>query len=181
MFTQMTKHGVAFVDSVTREVHTNLNFDRVLQLSNLQMPVESTDAASKQYVDTCMYGNKEIAPVRVATTGPGVRVATTGPGTNGTTMLSAGQYIDGVELVVQDRVLSMHNYVATKNGVYVVKLSGNAERAADMPDGDVALGSNCVVLEGAVNAGKRFVCVTDGRAGCVVGLHPAFFGTRLGV
>jgi len=79
-----------------------------------------------------------------------VRVATTGSIT-----LSGTQTIDGVSVVVGDRVLVKNQGTASQNGIYIVA-SGSWTRAADADTADEIAGGTVNVDQGSTNFGELF-------------------------
>jgi hypothetical protein len=108
----------------------------------------STDAATKAYVDSVAQGLDVKASVRAATTA--------------NITLSGEQTIDGVELVAGDRVLVKNQSTASANGIYVVAAS-TWSRATDADSSaKVSSGMFVFVEEGTANADAGFVLSTDG-------------------
>lgn len=117
-------------------------------ITNLATPINSTDAATKGYVDSSRSGLDTKDSVRVATT------------TNIT--LSGIQTIDGISLVAGDRVLVKNQSTAANNGIYVVS-SGTWTRSLDADSTtDVTSGMYCFVESGTNNADSGWVLTTDG-------------------
>jgi hypothetical protein len=117
-------------------------------VTGLSDPVNGTDAANKNYVDAARSGLDVKQSVRVATTGP--------------ITLSNTQTIDGIAVVVGDRVLVKDQTTGSQNGIYVVA-SGAWSRATDA-DGsaEVTSGLFTFVEEGTSNADSGWVLTTDG-------------------
>lgn len=112
-------------------------------------PTENYHAVTKQYVDFAVQG---------LSVKPSVRVATVSNIT-----LSGAQVIDGVTLVVGDRVLVKDQTNGVENGIYVVSESSWA-RSLDFdgnPITEVKSGEFVFVQEGSVNADSGFVLVTN--------------------
>lgn len=90
----------------------------------------------------------------------GVRAATTANIT-----LSGTQTIDGISVVVGDRVLVKDQSTGAQNGIYVVA-SGAWSRATDADntsvDSEVKTGMSVFVSEGTANADKIFSLTTNG-------------------
>lgn len=88
-----------------------------------------------------------------------VRVATTGNIT-----LSGTQTIDGISVVVGDRVLVKNQSTASGNGIYVVS-SGSWARSTDASTGtrgsNGLLGATVTVEEGSISADTIYICSTD--------------------
>ena len=91
------------------------------KITNLGAPSNSTDAATKAYVDAVSEGLHvhQAAKVYVASN------------INLSTQLEAGDIIDGVTLVAGDRVLVKNQSTTSQNGIYVAVTSGVAVRASD--------------------------------------------------
>lgn len=116
------------------------------RLSNLAEPTQGTDAATKAYVDASRLGLDVKDSVRVATTG--------------SITLSGTQTVDGVALVVGDRVLVKNQSVAADNGIYVVA-SGGWTRAGDFNSSEnVNSGAFTFVEDGTTNADSGWVLST---------------------
>lgn len=128
------------------------------KITNLATPTNSSDAATKAYVDGVAEGLHvhEAARVYVASN------------IDLSTALEAGDIIDGVTLIAGDRVLVNAQTTGSQNGIYVVQSSGAAVRALDF---DTAA---------EVDSGD-FIFVTAGTTyaatGWVQTLKPATIGT----
>lgn len=150
-----------------------------VKITNIGTPTDSTDAATKQYVDTIAAGSLHYhAPVRVES--PIALNATYDNGTSGVgaTLTNAGTQaalvIDGITLNVNDRVLVYQQSTAAHNGVYTVTDVGSVStnwiltRAIDAdsyapsdPD-SFGQGDAFFVQEGATGAGELYVMNTEG-------------------
>jgi hypothetical protein len=127
------------------------------KIVNLGAPTESTDAATKAYVDAAVEGLHVHEAARVAVNG-NISIA------NG---LENGDTAGGVTLATGNRVLLKDQTNAAENGIYVVQVSGQALRATDF---DTAT---------EVDSGD-FVFVSEGtyaNTGWVQTLKPATIGT----
>ena len=127
------------------------------QITNLGAPQNSTDAATKAYVDAVSEGLHVHEAARVAVAG-NISIATG---------LENGDLAGGVTLATGNRVLVKDQTIASENGIYVVQASGQALRAADF---DTAM---------EVDSGD-FIFVTEGtyaNTGWVQTLKPATIGT----
>ena len=70
--------------------------------------------------------------------------------------------VDGVSVVVNDRVLVKNNSIASQNGIYIVQNAGWT-RATDWNDDlDIVRGCRIAVTEGTANAGKTFYLSSAG-------------------
>ena len=109
-------------------------------------PTVDLHAATKAYVDNVVSGINFHQPVRVATTA--------------NITLNGTQVIDGVSVIVGDRVLVKDQTDAKTNGIYVVSSSAwsRATDADNNPAGELAGGDFCLVLEGTLGSGYGYVC-----------------------
>jgi hypothetical protein len=127
------------------------------KITGLGSPDNSTDAATKGYVDAVSEGLHVHEAARVATQG-NVSIATG---------LENGDTAGGVTLATGDRVLVKDQTNPAENGIYVVQVSGQALRATDF---DTAT---------EIDSGD-FIFVTAGtyaNTGWVQTLKPATIGT----
>lgn len=119
------------------------------KITDLADPLLDTDAANKRYVDAARSGLDVKQSVRAATTA--------------NITLSGTQTIDGVELLVGDRVLVKNQTTASENGIYTVA-SGVWARSTDAdnsPSGEVTSGMFTFVEAGTVNTNNGFVLTTQ--------------------
>jgi hypothetical protein len=119
------------------------------RVGNAANPTQSSDLATKAYVDSLSNGLDVKASVRAATTA--------------NITLSNTQTIDGVALSVGDRVLVKNQSTGSQNGIYVVA-SGSWTRAADFdnsPDVEVSPGTFFFVEEGTTQADNGYVVSND--------------------
>lgn len=127
------------------------------QITNLGTPTNSTDAATKAYVDAVSEGLHVHAAARVAVQG-NISIATD---------LENGDTAGGVTLATGDRVLIKDQTNTAENGIYVVQASGQALRATDFDTAtEVASGDFIFVSEG-----------TYANTGWVQTNNPATIGT----
>ena len=118
------------------------------RITGLATPTQATDAATKGYVDASSQGLDIKNSVRVATT------------TDIT--LSGTQTVDGVALVVGNRVLVKNQTNATQNGIYVVGTPWTRAIDADV-NGKLTAGSFTFVEEGTYNSDSGWVVSTNGE------------------
>lgn len=162
----------------TASIGGNLNMNSQ-NITSLADPVLAQDAATKVYVDNLVArGIHFHQPVRVES--PINLVATYDNGTSGVgaTLTNSGTQealvIDGVTVLVADRVLVYEQTDQTENGVYVVTDVGSVStnwiltRATDAdtyeidsPSG-LSEGSTFFVQQGVTGAGETYTCNTVG-------------------
>jgi hypothetical protein len=122
------------------------------KITGLGTPTDSTDAATKGYVDTAVVGIDWKASVRAAT-----------DGNRELAEMENGEVIDGVTLATGDRVLVKNQTDATANGIYVVQASGAPVRSSDADSGtEVTANFAVFVEEGTVNADSGFTLTNNG-------------------
>lgn len=118
------------------------------RLTNLADPTSAQDAATKSYVDAARQGLDVKESVRAATV-------------SSISSLSGLQTVDGVSLVVGDRVLVKNQSDPTTNGIYVVA-DAAWPRSADANSADnVTPGLFVFVEEGTANADTGWVLSAD--------------------
>ncbi len=121
-------------------------------------PTNSTDAATKAYVDSITEG-LHIHEAAIAATTANVNLANA---------LENGDVIDGVTLATGNRILVKNQTTQSQNGIYVVASSGAPTRASDFDTAaEVDLGDFIFVSSGTVN----------GSTGWVQTNNPATIGT----
>ncbi|MGI0075917.1 MAG: beta strand repeat-containing protein, partial [Nitrosopumilaceae archaeon] len=126
-----------------------------------------TQIVNKDYVDSVAAGLdwKESADVATITDIGGTFSATGGTGGNGEFTSVDLTNIDGLSLVVGDRVVLKDQTTGSENGIYVVTTAGALgviERAPDHNSASEVTASNAIFVErGTVNADKAFVITTN--------------------
>ena len=120
-------------------------------------PVNSTDAATKAYVDALGEGLHIHSSVVAATTA-NINLATD---------VENGDVLDGVTLATGNRILVKNQSTASQNGIYVVAASGAPSRATDFDSpAEIDGGDFVFVTGGTANDNKGFVQVnTVGTVG----------------
>ena len=164
---------------ITQPAEKSAYFDGSGDLTLNQDPTSNLQAATKQYVDTiAAAGIHYHDPVRVEQEGNLNATYDNGTSGVGATLTNAGTQaalvIDGVTMVLNDRVLIYEQTNAAHNGVYTVTNVGSAStnwvltRATDAdsygPSDPDALGQGDAffVSEGAAGAGETYVMTTEG-------------------
>jgi len=128
--------------------------DKILQVhGNVRglEPLDGTDLATKNYVDSMIIGLNWKTTVRVTTTVTGTL----------STAYANGQTIDGIVLVTGDRILIKNQSTGSENGVYIVNASGAPTRATDMIVGDSVMNISLWVSIGTLNDDTAWVCTND--------------------
>ena len=131
------KHGLSVTAGAT--------FGQAIEIGE---PTAADHAATKGYVDSFA----PIDPVILATT-TNINIATD---------TLVGDFIDGVALQSQTRILIKNQTVESQNGIYVVNSTGPATRALDYNDAaDAFAGDLIYVLSGEVNENSIWALSTD--------------------
>jgi len=136
------------------------------RITNAGAPVNSSDLATKAYVDSQTTGLDVKASVKVATTQ--VLAATYSSVSQTLTANSAGVVaLDGESLALQDRVLVKNQTNQTENGIYRVTTLGAAganfvlTRSDDFnSSAEASAGAFTYIEAGTTNQGKSFVQTT---------------------
>jgi hypothetical protein len=121
----------------------SLNSQRITSLAE---PSASTDAATKNYVDSVAQGLDVKTSVIAATTA--------------NITLTAPQTIDGISVIAGDRVLVKNQTTASANGIYVVA-AGAWTRAVDADTWAELISAFVFVERGTINADTGYVCTVD--------------------
>lgn len=117
------------------------------KITGLATPTAASDAATKGYVDSVLNGTDWKSSVRAATTA--------------NITLSGTQTVDGVALVVNDRVLVKDQSTGSQNGIYLVA-AGAWTRSADADENaEVSAGLAVMVTEGTTNADSQWRLTTN--------------------
>jgi hypothetical protein len=125
------------------------------RITNLGTPSSSSDAATKEYVDSYAEG-LHIHASAVAATTTNISIAND---------LMVGDTIDGVNLASGNRVLVKNQTNAAENGIYEVQPSGSALRAADFDaPAEVDGGDFIFVTGGNANDNTGWVQTSTGVA-----------------
>jgi len=175
-------HTIANVDNLQTNLDAKLDKSGGTMTGNLILnadPTTALGAATKEYVDTiAAAGVHYHDPVRVEQEGNLTATYDNGTAGVGATLTNSGTQaalvIDGVTMVLNDRVLVYEQTNAFENGVYTVTDVGSAStnwvltRATDAdsyapsdPD-SLGKGDAFFVQEGNAGAGELYVMNTDG-------------------
>ncbi len=120
-------------------------------ISNIALPVNPGDIATKAYVDLVKQG---------LYVKDSVDYATTTSGTLSSDFIN-GSIIDNNTLSTGDRILIKNQIDPIENGIYIVQTGGSPIRSNDLYTGSDALGSYTFVKKGDVNASFGFICISD--------------------
>lgn len=132
---------------MSKQIFTSLEFNGGATVTGLPTPVDPTDAANKDYVDTAIEGLAWKDDVVVGTQG---NLSLTAPGST----------IDGVTMAVGDRVLVRQQTTASENGIYVWNGAAVAMgRSSDASTGS-ELNNAVVSVDGGTHAGTTWRCTT---------------------
>ncbi len=119
------------------------------KITNLAEPTVSTDAATKNYVDSAVNGTDWKQSVRCATTGSNLAA------------LSGLLTIDGITVVANDRVLVKDQTTGSANGIYLAA-SGAWTRSLDADaNAEVTAGLSVMVTEGTTLADTQWRLTTN--------------------
>jgi hypothetical protein len=118
------------------------------KITGLGTPTNSTDAATKAYVDSATEG-LHIHESVVAATTANVNLANA---------LENGDTLDGITLATGNRILVKNQTTTSENGIYVVQASGQPVRATDFDTAtEVDSGDFVFVYSGTANASTGWV------------------------
>ena len=123
-------------------------------ITGLGDPSASSDAATKNYVDTLVTGLRTRVIARVASTANVVLASG----------LENGDTLDGVTLATGNRVLLKNQTTTSQNGLYTVVASGTASRDTEFDTISELAGQLILVSEGTTNADTMYLCTSDTSA-----------------
>lgn len=143
------------------------------RVGNAADPTQSSDLATKNYVDAVKTGLDPKDSARIATTATLTATYVNGTSGVGATLTNSGTQaaftVDSIVGVAGDRVLVKDQSTALQNGLYIITTVGTAStnwvltRAIDADENaEVTSGAFTFVEEGTVNANNGFVCTTTG-------------------
>jgi hypothetical protein len=123
-------------------------------ITGLGDPSASSDAATKNYVDSLVAGLRTRVVCRAASTTS--RVIATG--------LVNGTSFDGITLATGNRILLKNQSTTSENGIYIVPVSGAASRDTEFDTIAELAGQLVLISEGTANADTMYLCTTDASA-----------------
>lgn len=132
---------------MSRLIRADFDFGGVARILGLPDPTADQHPATKAYVDAARAGMDLKESVRAATTGA--------------ISLSGTQTVDGVSLVVGDRVLVKNQATTADNGLYVVAAGAWARAADANADAEVTAGLTVPVAEGTTNGDSLWILATN--------------------
>lgn len=143
------------------------------RITSVAEPTQSSDAATKNYVDAVKTGLDIKDSVRVTTTGNLTATYSNGASGVGATLTNSGTQaaltIDSIVLSVGDRVLVKDQTTGLQNGFYRVTNAGSAStnwvltRSTDADENtEVTPGAFTFVEEGTIGANNGYVCTNNG-------------------
>ena len=151
-FTKLTVNGKGLVTAAANAILNDIGSPTSAysfnsqRITNLAEPSASTDAATKNYVDSVAQGLDVKTSVVAATTA--------------NITLSAPQTIDGIAVIAGDRVLVKNQTTASANGIYVVA-AGAWTRSTDADSWAELISAFVFVERGTINADTGYVCTVD--------------------
>jgi hypothetical protein len=160
-------------------------------ITGLPTPVNSSDAATKSYVDSATAGLSAKGSVRLATTGNNL-TSTYSNGTSGVgatlTLTATGLLtIDQSTVVVGDRILVKDQTNGSENGIYSVTVAGAVGTSAVLTrttdfnsTSTVFNGAYTVVETGTINKGTLWLLTSNGEQTYTIGTTALSF-TELAV
>ena len=143
------------------------------RITSVAEPTQSSDAATKNYVDAVKTGLDVKESVRVTTTANLTGTYSNGSSGVGATLTNSGTQaaltIDSIVLATGDRVLVKDQTTALQNGFYVVTNTGSAStnwvltRSLDADQNtEITPGAFTFVEEGTVGNDNGYVCTNTG-------------------
>jgi hypothetical protein len=145
---------IGYLNGVTSAIQTQLDAKAPLASPTftgtvtVPAPTNSTDAATKAYVDAVTEG-LHIHEAVVAATTANVTLSSA---------LENGDVLDGITLATGNRILVKNQTTQSENGIYVVAASGQPTRATDFDTAsEVDSGDFVFVYSGTVNGGTGWV------------------------
>ena len=143
------------------------------RITSVAEPTQSTDAATKNYVDAVKTGLDVKDSVRVATNANLTATYANGTSGVGATLTNSGTQaaltVDSIVLSVNDRILVKDQTTGLQNGFYYVSNAGSVStnwvltRSLDADQNtEITPGAFTFVEEGTDGADNGYVCTTNG-------------------
>ena len=151
-FTKFTVNAKGLITAASQASRSDLSAPTAdisnggFKITNVAEPTLSTDAATKNYVDSVAQGLDVKSSVMAATTA--------------NITLSGTQTIDGIALVAGDRVLVKNQTTTSANGIYAVS-AGAWTRTTDADTWNELVSAFVFVEKGTVNGDTGWVCTID--------------------
>lgn len=151
-FTKFTVNAKGLITAASQASRSDLSAPTAdisnggFKITNVAEPTLSTDAATKNYVDSVAQGLDVKASVVVATTA--------------NIILDGTQTIDGIALVAGNRVLVKNQTTTSANGIYVVA-GGAWSRSTDADSWAKLVSAFVFVEKGTLNGDTGWVCTVD--------------------
>lgn len=151
-FTKFTVNAKGLITAASQASRSDLSAPTAdisnggFKITNVAEPTLSTDAATKNYVDSVAQGLDVKSSVVAATTA--------------NITLSGAQTIDGIALVAGDRVLVKNQTTTSANGIYVVSASAWS-RSTDADTWNELVSAFVFVEKGTTNGDTGWVCTID--------------------
>jgi hypothetical protein len=180
-----TSQQIGYLSNVTSDVQAQINSKLSLSggtmtgainmnnnsITNLPSPTNSGDAASKSYVDSAISGLDVKQSVRVGTTAalPSSTYSNGSSGLGATLTATANgafSTVDGVTLVLNDRILVKNQASALQNGIYQLSQVGSGSLpwiltrttdADNSPANEVTAGMFTFIEEGTTQADTGWI------------------------
>jgi hypothetical protein len=119
------------------------------KLTSLGAPTVSTDAATKNYVDSALNGLDWKPSVRAASTG-------------NLNLSSMPSSVDSVSLSSGERFLAKDQTAPAENGIYIFNGAGSAATRAEDADSWLEIvNASCFVEEGTTNSDRAYTCTSN--------------------
>jgi hypothetical protein len=151
-FTKFTVNAKGLITAASQASRSDLSAPTAdisnggFKITNVAEPTLSTDAATKNYVDSVAQGLDVKSSVVVATTA--------------NITLSAAQTIDGIAVVAGDRVLVKNQTTTSANGIYVAS-AGAWTRSTGADTWNELVSAFVFVEKGTTNGDTGWVCTID--------------------
>ena len=153
-------NGISHFSAIT-QFHSGIDVDSK-RITNVASPQGPYDAANRAYVDSAVQGLSAKQSAHAAT----IHNETL-------TNLIPGYVVDGVSVILNDRILVKSQTNAVENGIYIITNTG-AVRSDDLDTGSFAKGTFIFINDGDENKASGWIIV-ELTEGDVVGTDPLEF------